>query len=604
MWRRLGSTRRRRPGWPTGPVTGNAEQLSVLGAGRVVHARLALLSPVSLWTAAAVIGAALVALPIVTVLASLGQPAGEVWRHLWRTQLLELMANTILLLAGVGGGTLVVGAALAWLVVQYQFPGRAVFEWALILPLAVPAYVLGFVFLGLYDYSGPLQTAARTWFGDSLRLPSPRSWWGVTLMMTLVFYPYVYLLARAAFREQGAATLEMARTLGRTRTRALFEVVLPMARPSLAAGVTLAMMEALADFGTVATFGYRTLTEAVYRVWYGMFDRVAASQIASVLLLLALLLLSLERASRGRARFTHVERRGRGVVPDRLTGWRAATACVSCLAVLTLAFLLPVGQLVWWSIDAARAGSVTGRLPRLMANTLALAGAAAAITCMLATLLAYAGRLHATPVVRLANRLAGMGYALPGSVIGVGVLICLSWLDRALFPFFERWTGGAPGLLLVGSGAGLVLAYVVRFLAVSLQTVEASLAKIPGSLDDAARALGAGAGEALARVHLPLLHVGLLTAVVLAFVEIMKEMPATLLLRPLGLDTLTVEVWLRTSESMWEEAALPALTIVAAGLLPVVMAIRWSAPAGRSKGRATPAVAAARGGQDRVTRSS
>jgi iron(III) transport system permease protein len=242
-----------------------------------------------------------------------------------------------------------------------------------------------------------------------------------------------------------------------------------------------------------------------------------------------------------------------------------------------------VGQLVWWSIAAARAGSVTGRLPRLVANTLTLAGAAAAVTCVLATLLAYAGRLHATPVVRLANRLAGMGYALPGSVIAVGVLICLSSLDHALSSFLERWAGGAPapGLFLVGSGAGLVLAYVVRFLAVSLQTVEASLAKIPGSLDDAARALGAGAGEALARVHLPLLRVGLLTALVLAFVEIMKEMPATLLLRPLGLDTLTIEVWLRTSESMWEEAALPALTIVAAGLLPVVMAIRWSAPAAR-----------------------
>jgi iron(III) transport system permease protein len=557
--------------------------LSPSGAGRVVHARSALLPPVSPWTAAAVTAAALVALPIVTVLASLRQPAGDVWRHLWRTQLLELVANTVLLLAGVGAGTLVVGAALAWLVVQYQFPGRALFEWALILPLAVPAYVLGFVFLGLYDYSGPLQTAARTWFGDGLRLPSPRSSWGVILMMTLVFYPYVYLLARAAFREQGAATLEMARTLGRTRTRALFEVVLPMARPSLVAGVTLAMMEALADFGTVATFGYRTLTEAVYRVWYGMFDRAAAAQIASVLLLLALALLSLERVSRGRARFTQVERRGRGLVAERLTGWRAATASATCLAVLALAFLLPVGQLVWWSIAAARAGSVTGRLPRLVANTLTLAGAAAAVTCVLATLLAYAGRLHATPVVRLANRLAGMGYALPGSVIAVGVLICLSSLDHALSSFLERWAGGAPapGLFLVGSGAGLVLAYVVRFLAVSLQTVEASLAKIPGSLDDAARALGAGAGEALARVHLPLLRVGLLTALVLAFVEIMKEMPATLLLRPLGLDTLTIEVWLRTSESMWEEAALPALTIVAAGLLPVVMAIRWSAPAAR-----------------------
>ena len=524
--------------------------------------------------------AGLVALPIVTVLASFLQPAGDVWQHLWRTQLLELVGNTVLLLAGVGAGTLAIGTALAWLVVQYQFPGRALFEWALILPLAVPAYVLGFVFLGLYDYSGPFQSAARAWFGDSLRLPSPRSWWGVTLMMTLVFYPYVYLLARVAFREQGAASLETARTLGRTRTRALLEVILPMARPSLTAGVALAMMEALADFGTVAIFGYRTLTEAVYRVWYGMFDRAAAAQVASVLLLMALVLLTLERASRGRARFAHGERRGRGVVPERLTGWRGAAASASCLTVLAAAFLLPVSQLVWWSIVAVRTGSVTGRLPNLLASTLALAGTAAIAACLLATLLAYAGRLHATPLVRFATRLAGMGYALPGSVIAVGVLICLSTLDHALASVLARWAGSAPapGLLLVGSVASLIVAYVVRFLAVSLQTVEASLAKIPGSLDDAARALGAGAGEALARVHLPLLRVGLLTALVLSFVEIMKEMPATLLLRPLGLDTLTVEVWLRTSESMWEEAALPALAIVAAGLLPAVLAIRWSAP--------------------------
>ena len=240
------------------------------------------------WTLAALIIAGLLVVPIVSVLSSFLTPAGEVWRHLWRTQLVELITNTVLLLAGVGSGTLVVGTGLAWLVVYHRFPGRAFLEWALILPLAIPAYVLGFVFLGLFDFAGPLQTFLRATFGQGFRLPTLRSYGGVTLMMTLVFYPYVYLLARAAFRSQGAATLEMARSLGRSPLRAFLLVTLPIARPALVAGVALAMMEALADFGTVATFGYRTLTEAIYRVWYGMFDRTAATQLASGLLCFAL----------------------------------------------------------------------------------------------------------------------------------------------------------------------------------------------------------------------------------------------------------------------------------------------------------------------------
>ncbi|MEK7701411.1 MAG: ABC transporter permease subunit, partial [candidate division NC10 bacterium] len=252
----------------------------------------------SAWTPAAVCVASVLAVPSLAVLTSLAQPAWEVWAHLWQTQLLEVLANTLALVAGVGAGALVVGAGLAWLVASYRFPGRAVFEWALIVPLAVPAYVIGFAFLGLFEFTGPVQTALRRGLGDGVRLPELRSYWGVVAMMTLVFYPYVYLLARTAFREQGAATLETARSLGRSRLRASLEVTLPLARPSLVAGVSLAMMEALADFGTVATFGYRTLTESIYRVWYGMFDRAAAAQLASLLLLFALGLLALERGLR------------------------------------------------------------------------------------------------------------------------------------------------------------------------------------------------------------------------------------------------------------------------------------------------------------------
>jgi len=529
----------------------------------------------SAWTIAALGIASVLAVPSLTVLASLARPAREVWAHLWQTQLLELIGNTLALVAGVGAGTLVVGAGLAWLVVTYRFPGRAVLEWALVLPLAVPAYVIGFAFLGLFDFTGPVQGALRRWTGTGVRLPELRSYWGVVLMMTLVFYPYVYLLARAAFREQGAATLETARSLGRSRMRAFFEVTLPLARPSVAAGVSLAMMEALADFGTVATFGYRTLTEAVYRVWYGMFDRTAAAQVASLLLLFALALLVLERSLRGRARFTQSQRRGPGVTPLALAGWTAWAATGAGFAILALAFVLPVVQLIVWARDASgrwRASSFV----TLLGNTLVLAALAAVCALALALVLAYATRLHPSALVRASARAASMGYALPGAVIAVGVLVPLAWLDRAVGHAAGWALGHSAGLVLTGSTAGLLFAYVARFLSVSFQTLEASLTKIPASLDDAARSLGASIGGTLRRIHLPLMRGGVLTALILVFVETMKEMPATLLLRPLGLDTLAIAVWERTSESLWADAAAPALTIVAAGLIPVLVVIRLS----------------------------
>jgi iron(III) transport system permease protein len=355
-----------------------------------------------------------------------------------------------------------------------------------------------------------------------------------------------------------------------------------MARPPLAAGVALAMMEALADFGTVSTFGYRTLTEAIYRVWYGMFDRMAATQLASVLVVFALALILLERRSRGRARFTQTARRGAATIPVALSGWRALAATVAAAGVLVPAFVLPVGQLAWWAAAALRAGEVAPSFGALVRHTCVLAATASALACVLAMVLGYAGRLCPTPTVRFSAQLASMGYALPGSVIAVGVLLPMAWVDQATGPLIERAIGHPVGLLLTGSAAGLILAYVVRFLAVSLQTVDAGLSRISSSLDDAARMLGARAGGTLRRVHVPLIRSSLLTAFVLVFVETMKEMPATLLLRPFGLDTLAVEIWERTSEAMWQEAALPALTLVAVGLLPVILLVRVSS---RVRGR-------------------
>src|SRR5262245_36468401 len=315
--------------------------------------------PPSPWAVTALVIALTLAVPPLAVVASLAQPAGAVWAHLWQTQLVELTVNTAALVAGVGLGTLVLGTAFAWLVTSHDFPGRRLFEWALMLPLALPPYVIGFAVLGLLDYAGPLQTALRRHLGPGVVLPDPRSYWGVLLVMTLVFYPYVYLLARTAFREQGAATLETARVLGRSRWQAFRQVSLPMARPSLVAGASLAMMEALADFGTVAIFGYRTLTEAVYRVWYGMFDRVAATQLASLLLLFALALLALERSLRGRARFVQSQRRGPGVQRVPLNGWPATGATAVCAVVLAAAFLAPLGRLLVWALNTVAGGTVS-----------------------------------------------------------------------------------------------------------------------------------------------------------------------------------------------------------------------------------------------------
>jgi iron(III) transport system permease protein len=519
--------------------------------------------------------AAAVALPIVAVLSSLAFPAPEVWAHLFRTQMAELAINTSLLLAGVGLGVFVLGTFLAWLVVTYHFPGRAILEWALMLPLAMPAYVIGFVLLGIFDFSGPLQTAIRGMFGQDLMLPDPRASWGVILAMTLVFYPYVYTLARAAFLEQAPDTIEVARGLGHTRFRAFLRVTLPMARPSLAAGVTLALMEALADFGTVATFGFRTFTEAVYRVWHGMFDRIAATQLAAFLLGFAFLLILLERLSRGRACFAQVRSRGRSLAPVRLRGLPAATATGACVTVLLLAFGLPVGQLLFWAAQTLKRAGFPADFASQVGNSLWLAGLSSLLAGIMALVLAYAMRLHPTPGVVLATRFAAMGYALPGAVIAVGVLLPLARFDHLLADALRRALGIDAGLILTGSAAGLVFAYVVRFLAVSLQTVEASLTKIPRNLDEAARSLNARPGRTLRQVHLPLMRRGLFAALALVLVDVMKEMPATLLLRPFGLNTLAVGVWQYTAESLWQEAAVPALAIVATGLVPVALAMRW-----------------------------
>jgi iron(III) transport system permease protein len=535
--------------------------------------RLQLWPRVNLWSIGAGAIAVVVATPILVVVSSLATPSLEIWAHLWRTYLLELVWNTLVLIAGVGVGVLILGVGLAWLVTGYRFPGRRVFEWLLILPMAMPAYVIGFVFLGIFDYSGPVQTTWRWLFGAKTWFPDIASPGGVILVMTVVLYPYVYLLTRTAFSEQSAGTVEAARALGLGELGVFWKVMLPLARPSIVAGLALALMEALADFGTVGLYGYSTFTVAIYRVWFGLFSREAATELASVLLAFTFGLLLLERHMRGRARFWQTEGGAQSVPPRSLGGWQAWAAAAVCGGVVAVGFLLPVAQLLYWTLSTLRGSAFDARYPMFLVNTLMLAAVTALIVVIAAAVLAYSLRLSWSPIVAGCARLAGMGYALPGSVIAVGVLLPLAFVDHRLDDLL-RWAFGiSGGLLLTGSMGGLVLAYLVRFLAVGSQTLEAGLMKVTPSMDMAARSLGASPGGVLRRIHVPLLHGSLGCAAILVFVDVMKEMPATLLLRPFGYDTLAVRIWQLTSESFWEAAALPALTIVAGGILPVLLLI-------------------------------
>jgi len=529
---------------------------------------------VRLWRMASFVIAGVVATPILIVTLAWFTPAGDVWRHLFHTVLGELLRHTAVLMFGVGLGVFVLGAGLAWLIAMCEFPGRRVFDWALMLPLAVPAYVLAFVAVALLDFSGPVQGMLRTLFGSSAWFPSIRSAGGVIGVMVFAFYPYVYMLARAAFLAQGRRMLETGRVYGLTPWAAFVRVALPMARPALAAGVALALMEALADFGAVSVFNYDTFTTAIYKAWQGLFSLPAAAQLASLLLLFVALALIGERQWRGRARY-HVALRQERVERYRLAGSRAWLATAACSIVLLLAFVIPVGQLLRWVWSAARA-DLDARYLRFFFNTVLLAAAAAAATTFCALLLAYTYRLKPDRWVAGAVRFATLGYALPGSVLAVGIMLSFVWLDQRLAQALQAGLGIAAGPLLTGTLAALLLAYGVRFMAVAYGPIDSSFERIKPSLWQAARSLGASNREILWRVSIPLLRNGLLSAGLLVFVEVMKEMPATLLLRPFGWDTLATRVFEMTSEGQWERAALPAVTLVLAGLIPVVMLVRRS----------------------------
>jgi iron(III) transport system permease protein len=508
----------------------------------------------------------IVLLPLIRLALAWLDFAPEVWQHLLETLLPEMLINTLLLMFGVGAMTLCIGAALAWLVTNFDFPGARLVEWLLVLPLAIPGYIFGYAFMALFDYAGPFQTQLRALFGPSFELPEFRSLPGAILTLSLSLYPYVYLLARAGFLELSAAQRDAARVHGYSELAILFKVSLPLIRPSLAAGVALAIMEALADFAVVRYFNTVTLSEGVVRLWIGQMDRESAVQVASLLLLIALIVILVERSLRRQARYYQVGSQARPAARKRLNGWRMAFATATPWGILLFAFVLPLIQLLTWAIEELRTTNLELLemvFGQYLLNTAALSVGAASLVIAIALPLAY--RLRRTygyaPSGGSAfalTRLATLGYAMPGAVVALGVLLLVAPLNEAVLSA----TGGA--VLLSGSLFSLMYGYLVRFLAIGFNSIEASLEKITPSMESAARSLGAGSLRVLGRIYLPLMRIGIIAGWLTVFVDTFKELPATMFLRPFGMETLSVWTYMLASESAWQAASIPSLVIVLA----------------------------------------
>ncbi|OZI60935.1 ABC transporter permease [Bordetella genomosp. 11] len=545
-------------------------------------------------------GALLIALVVCAPLVALGWQAlgADVghWSHLAQYVLPQAAANTGILLLGVGAVTAVLGTGSAWLVSAYEFRGRRVLSWALLLPLAVPTYIVAFAYLDLLHPLGPVQGAIRALLGyDSprqFRLPDLRSLPGAIFVLGCALYPYVYLTTRAMFMTQAANVLEAARTLGAGRLAAFWRVALPLARPAIAVGLSLALLETLNDIGASEFLGVQTLTVSVYTTWVTRSDLASAAQIALSMLAIVVVLIVLERHGRRRQRYAAAQRM-RPMQRLRLRGWRAALAATLGAVPVTLGFLAPALYLLWETQKRLHlVGGISRQLAAAAGNTVAIAAAATAITLACGMVVAWAARATRDSgghrLTRLFARMAGLGYAVPGTVLAIGLLTPLALFDRALSA-----TLGTGGLVLMGSAAALVCAYAIRFLAIASGALEAGLARIPPSLEQAARLLGESPGGTLRRVHLPLLRPAMAAAALLVFVDAMKELPATLLLRPMNFDTLATWLYGEAARGTYEEGAVAALAIVAAGLLPVILLARGqehtSVPrASRSRDRAMP----------------
>ncbi len=529
----------------------------------------------SAWTFLVIIIAVLISTPLIFVVGSVFYNSGEIWSHLADTVLKDYIFNSLWLMLGVSFGVLLIGVTTAALVTMCSFPGsRLFFEWALLLPLAAPAYLLAYTYTNMLDYFGPVQIWLRDVFGwTSVKdywFPNIRSIWGAIAMLILVLYPYVYLLARVAFLEQSVSIVEASRCLGYGPIRSFITIVLPLARPSIMAGLALALMETLNDFGTVQYFGVNTFTTGIYRTWLGMGERVAAAQLAAFLMLFILVLIVLERWSRSQARYYQTSSVIKQLPRVKLGWWQGSLACLLCFVPIAFGFLVPAAYLTDMMLRNAKE-SLDDKFWSLATHSFILAVTTGAIAVLIALIMAYGQRLFPNFAMGISVRLASMGYGIPGTVIAVGVLIPLARLDNLIDSWMRASLGISTGLILTGTIFALIFAYLVRLLAVAFGAVESSLNTIKPSLDDAARSLGYNATSTLVKIHAPLISGGMMTAAMLVFVDVMKELPATLVMRPFNFDTLAVRVYQYASDERLYEAAAPALAIVIVGIIPVII---------------------------------
>ena len=524
---------------------------------------------ISVWQIFLVVMALPTLLALLGVLSSFFHPDIESLSHLAQYVLPQTIKNTLFLVVGVGVVTTTLGVSLAWLTAVCDFPLRKFFVWALILPMAIPGYVMAFALVGLFEYTGPVQQFLRETFGSSSAFPDIYSYGGVVMALSLALYPYTYLMVRNAFQTQGLRSLEVGQSLGLSVRESFWRICLPMARPWIVGGTLLVMMETLSDFGTVAIFNYDTLTSAIYKTWFGLYSLPAALQVASVLLIFVVVITLLERRSRASQRFSQTRSVKSVAGRIRLSGVDRWLALLVCVLVFSLAFVMPVMRLLYWAVPNMNA-DLTTQFWGYVAGSTSLSLIAMMMIAGLALLMAFTARTYNSPFAKIVVRISTMGYALPGTVLAVGLFVPVSAIDNAL---------GAMGLstpLLQGTMVVMLLAYSVRFMAVAFTPLESNLLRITPSIDAASRSLGVSGIKMLAKVHLPMVKGGLLTAMVLVFVDVMKELPITLMTRPFGFNTLAVRIFELSSEGLWERAALPALAIVLVGLIPAFILIRKS----------------------------
>ena len=527
------------------------------------------LSRLSLWLVTL-----LLALPVLTVLASWWQwnaVSSQILLEMSQSVLPDYAGTSLLLCAGVSLGVISMGVVSAALVTLFDFPFRRTLEWTLLLPLAMPAYVVAYAYTDFLQYSGPAQNTLREWTGLQGRmLPEVRSVWGAMGVFSLVLYPYVYLLVRAAMAERANHLMEAARLLGAPLRRRIVSVALPLARPAIAAGTALALMETLADFGVASYFGVQTFTAGIYKAWLVMDNRIAAAQLATGLLLAVTVLLSLEQRAQSRLRFANgrSDAQGSEARAHKLTGWPAGLAFGLCFIPVLLGFVLPVLLMGRALLESVQSIDVPWlRFMHWTLTSIALGGVTALLAVLVALGLSSQDRLSGTALTRALLRTVGLGYAIPGAVIVVGLLLPLGWVQSV-------WPQSGAGYWLTATVLGLIWAYLVRFVAVALQSVGSGYARIPASLDESARMLGVSGWRLVTTVHAPLLRKPVAAALLLVLVDVMKELPATLVLRPFNTDTLAVMAYQLARDERLGEAALPSLALVVVGLLPVILLSR------------------------------